>query len=724
MARTQTVTVSEDLTALAAHITRKIEEYAAGEDLTPSAAWSRVAAELLNLDLESIEFFDNRDAGIDFCIREDKSFQIYQAKMHELSEMGEPQLDISFDGSGFIDLERAANFLLGEITPENVDRRLLSYRAQLREEIAASVAVRSGPDDIPEISITFALITLGNNLAPAARTQERQLRSTLRRFQDDRSVLVTRYEHIGFTELGKYYEGFIIQPRAPDPITLTFATSNFHFQDPKDARVSHNNFITFYCPATDLVNAARAEGVSLFDANVRYELSKSLVNEEIRTSASHPRTMRSFHLYNNGVTITAGSWSYRRNGAAVEVREPAIINGCQTVRALMKVQDELERQREERRDLIETFEDSCCVLVRLIRRQNVDQDLVVRAANTQNTMEPRNLLSNRSEQRAFEKEFEGYGWFYERKDGALDALKETHRSSLGAPLRTFQIERTGRGPRQIRSCDNREVARRWLSFIGFADEGKNQRRAHFPADGKGLYTKIFRQSPSQHKDVGDQGRGGGMRDGRPPTAWMLYAYHVFEIIRYLLPIATRLRVRVRSELLSEGLPVTLATINDRILAEDEYRWQFALSMLDHVLLELVGFTFARALGENWLAPVPADRALHTGVVQTYNETAAIPEVLCQEGILSLDYSDIVGDPALIAIRLAVQGIVSGLARPEYKDSFVAAERKSRYVESEQLVRAYLRTINQYDNYIREGNLVEWWRGNGSPTAEMSRLLLG
>jgi hypothetical protein len=269
------------------------------------------------------------------------------------------------------------------------------------------------------------------------------------------------------------------------------------------------------------------------------------------------------------------------------------------------------------------------------------------------------------------------------------------------------------------------VARRWLSFIGYADEGKNKRKAHFPTDGKVLYTKIFRQTPRKHHDLllGEGERGSLMNDGRPPAVWMLYAYHLFEIISHLLPVATRLRVRVRGELRAQGKTPTLAAINDRMLQNENHRWQFALSMLDHVMLELVGFVIASALGDRWLSPAPAERALHSGVVKIYNETATVPDQLKEESLLSLGYPDIANDPALIAIRFVAQGIVASLARPEFLESFLASERKSRYVESEQLVRAYVRSVNQYDEYIGGGGLVEWWRGSQPPIAEIGRLLL-
>lgn len=354
--------------------------------------------------------------------------------------------------------------------------------------------------------------------------------------------------------------------------------------------------MTFYTPAADLVVAARKEGVALFDANVRYELSSSNINEEIRSSASHSKTMRLFHLYNNGVTITASGWSYKSNQRLIEIRDPSVINGCQTVRSLARVKKELEESADGDPHLLKSFEDTCLVLVRLIKKDVVDPEELVRAANTQNAMEPRNLLGNRTEQRMLEKELQELGWFYERKDGAVDALRESRRTSFRTSISEFQVRRERRGRKTIRTCDNREIARRWLSFFGYSDEGKNKRRQHFPADGKGLYTKIFRQTPHAHRDVVllDQSSDtdSPMVDGRPPADWILYSYHLFELIKHLLPVATRLRARIRKEVISAGKQPTLVNINERMLSNDIARLSFALSMLDHVVLELAGFVIA------------------------------------------------------------------------------------------------------------------------------------
>lgn len=194
--------------------------------------------------------------------------------------------------------------------------------------------------------------------------------------------------------------------------------------------------------------------------------------------------MRLFHLYNNGVTISSSGWSYKDNQRTIEIREPSVINGCQTVRPITRVKKELEEQTDENVYLLKNFEDSCLVLVRLITSDVVDSEELVRAANTQNAMESRNLLGNRIEQRMLEKDLKELGWFYERKDGALDALKESKRTSFGALIIVFQVRREKNKRKIIRSCDNRDIARRWLSFFGYNDEGKNKRRQHFPPDGE------------------------------------------------------------------------------------------------------------------------------------------------------------------------------------------------------------------------------------------------
>lgn len=200
---------------------------------------------------------------------------------------------------------------------------------------------------------------------------------------------------------------------------------------------------------------------------------------------------------------------------------------------------------------------------------------VVRAANTQNAMEPRNLVGNRQEQRQLEREFQAWGWFYERKDGAQDALREVKRSSLGTPISVF------RSRTWLRACNNRHVARAWLYFVGYSDQGKNQSNRHFVDRAPpGLYRKIFLSLPAIHGDLAllDDRRDEVSLDGRPPAAWMLFTHHLLLVIKRLLPQAPKLRGEVRRKLSAGGTQPTIAVVNQRILDDERLRLESTLSL--------------------------------------------------------------------------------------------------------------------------------------------------
>ncbi len=710
---------------LVSHISHRLDEISTEEDISVFDAWARVSAEIQGFETDSIEFFDKKDSGIDYYIRSGRSFDFYQCKMHEPDDNGELSIKKAFGPDGYEDIRNAALFILGEITPTNIDNRLLGLREQIRDEIELVRSIESEDDEKRTISIGFSLVTLGDNLSPAAKDRERAVRNEFKKFEQHYPGIKLSLEHVGITNLGEFFQSPDAGVRKPNPISLHLAFNNLKFDKPNKAEIRTEKFVTFYTPALDLVKAAQKEGVALFDANVRYELSSSNINEEIRSSASHTKTMKLFHLYNNGVTITSSGWTHKHNQSIIEVRDPAVINGCQTVRSLAKVRKELEAEDDDYK--LKCFDDSCLVLVRLIKRDIVNTDDIVRAANTQNAMEPRNLLANQSEQLMFEKELQEFGWFYERKDGALAALKESKKTIFNVPISKFQVRRERKGQKTIKSCDNREIARRWLSFIGFSDEGKNKRKQHFPLDGKGLYSKIFLRTPKFHRGVFEIDRQSmsnfPMDEGRPPVAWMLYSYHLFELIKHLLPIATRLRARVRKEIIVSGREPSLTNINETILSNDSTRLSFALSMLDHVVLELAGFAIARALKDKWLSPGPLNKTLNIGAIKDCHIYADFQIGLQKESILDLGEDLIRNDPALIAIRLGVQAIEATLKQPEFLSSFKSSERKSRYVQSDQLVKAFSERIDEYDRYLENPeHFTRWWTG-GSPIKEIRKMLL-
>lgn len=700
--------------ALSAHIAKLIEERAAEEDLDHPQAWPRVAADLLGYERESIEYFDNNDGGIDFCWAGNTVYEVFQCKMHLLTDTGDVDSESAFDADGITDLDRAATFLFGGKVSASIDPRLLRLRARIESDLALVPQDEDVPESERRVSVVFNLVLLGTKMTPVAHAAMMNLRKRLRALNKERRGLHAHLELWDLDQLSSVVDtpaGGGVTP--VEPIRLRLAMEQLKLEEPSGAEIRTSDFVTFFSPAADIVTAAVKSGPALFDANVRYELKKSQVNEEIRRSAMHPKTMRVFHLYNNGVTIAADGWAYKDRQRALEIRGPSVINGCQTVRSLVSAKKELDEEEPDDDYPTRAFEKHCTVLVRLIRKGAVNVEDVVRAANTQNAMEPRNLLGNRHEQRQLERDLQEWGWFYERKDGAQDALREMKRSSLGTPLAVFRSKES----RKLRACDNRDVARAWLSFVGYSDEGKNQSNRHFidrpPHD---LYRKIFLSTPVRHGGMAllDGTSDGAIVDGRPPAAWMLFSHHLLAVIKRLLPQAPKLRGEVRRKLSADGTRPTIALVNQRILDDDRLRLEFALSMLDHVVLELAGFVFARALGLQWLAAGTAKKALRLGGLGVFHETGRLPDEIPQGGILDLTATQLLQDPSLLSIRLAVKGVEATLAKPEYGESFRSSERKSRYLQSETVLKQYRRSVDLYNKYFdTPGNFEDWWQG-GSP----------
>lgn len=353
--------MSKNIEAVEAYISGRLEEVAVEQDIQVADAWPRVAAQMLGYDVDALDFFPSRDVGIDFCYRSNRTFEVFQCKMHNVQDAGHLNLKTPFGPDGFTDLQRAAEFLLGTVMPSNVNARLLSFREQLREELTLVADVEADEELTSAISLKFQLITLGDSLTPVARTAHQSLKKRVQELTVSKPALAVITSHLGITDLAEFFESPGTTPQRVEAIRLRLGYDTLKFKKPEEAEIRSGTFVTFYAKATDLVAAARREGPALFDANVRYELASSNINEEIRRTASHPKTMKLFHLYNNGVTITATGWGYRDNQRTVEVREPAVINGCQTVRTLANVKKQLEEDAENSGYLLKAFDDTCLV---------------------------------------------------------------------------------------------------------------------------------------------------------------------------------------------------------------------------------------------------------------------------------------------------------------------------------------------------------------------------
>ena len=459
--------------ALCESVARLAEERSIPHD----QAFNRVAAECLGYAFEDDDphFVDGvGDRGIDFWSSSEQSLDIFQCKTHDPvgSVTGST---MPFDDDGVKDLSRCYNFLFNSGPQEGVPDRLKPLLHAWNDLVVT--AAQGGPEDRQSILVNLTLVVLGEVLTPGAQKELDDLRSVAASMHEVRNAPVEmRVSLLNIADLANARwradnrEWADANGKKRSTIDLT----------PESAYIGDAKGCVFYCRALDLVSAFQQFGYQIFEPNVRCNIKRSKVNEAIRNSAQHEKTRHVFKYLNNGLTIVCkGYVNPNENRPSFRVTEPGVVNGLQTVIALHGAYSVFSDQ--EKAD----FEKHCHVLVRLVRSGAVgDVNGIVRATNTQNPMEPRNLRSNSPEQVLYEKLFAEVGWFYERKDGAWEAFRSDPGRWRSLPNKRpvhFQYSAGAGRPRE-RRVDNEVLAQSWLAFIGMSNQAVHQKRYLFEND--------------------------------------------------------------------------------------------------------------------------------------------------------------------------------------------------------------------------------------------------
>lgn len=205
--------------------------------------------------------------------------------------------------------------------------------------------------------------------------------------------------------------------------------------------------------AYDFYTCFRQHGWILFDLNVRYQIPNSPINKKIVNTLSLSRARKNFHHLNNGLLIVCDNYTIDKKSYLIKVKNPQIINGCQTVRSICEAYETLspEKQKE--------FRNDTRIQIKII--QHVEKgfiDELVITTNDQNPMNQRNLKSNTSEQRELQKRFNQLPdkWFYQRKDGEFKSLSSSVIRQKGFRKSDYQV-----APRVFRIIDNQDLAKYW-----------------------------------------------------------------------------------------------------------------------------------------------------------------------------------------------------------------------------------------------------------------------
>ncbi len=144
----------------------------------------------------------------------------------------------------------------------------------------------------------------------------------------------------------------------------------------------------------------------IFNSNIRvFQSINNPVNKEITKTLKNPDGIREFIYLNNGITILCDEMRIKAGGEVLELKNPSIINGCQTASTVFEVYK-----------LGKIEKNIGFVLVRVIRSSDPGSKMkIILASNRQTAVRSRDLISEDDIQKQLEAEFLTLGYYYERK---------------------------------------------------------------------------------------------------------------------------------------------------------------------------------------------------------------------------------------------------------------------------------------------------------------------
>lgn len=674
----------------------EIHKYCEELGLSSGNAFGRVAAEWLGYDLEDDNFIDSKDRGIDFWFRSDAGFDIFQTKSHEFGVDDGVSLE-PMDEEGVRDLRAAKEFLLTSFDPRGSNEKLRKFRHEWDHAIGTC---RMSKCPAP-IVVNLGLVVLAESLTQGAQV-----------------ALNSFCESLGSPD---YVENVPVEFRArlytvDDLLDARWRLDNREWRDKAGVKkdwiklhpekiedmLSTTNSVVFYCRAFDLCQAFQDFGYQIFEPNVRCNISQSKVNAAIRESVLHRQTREEFRFLNNGVTLTCkGFQKPNENRPYFRVVEPGVINGLQTVFALHEAYLKLPQQEDKNH-----FENRCYVLVRLLQEHSVnDVNELVRATNTQNQMEPRNLVSNKPEQILFERLFADLGWFYERKQGAWEAFAadpKRWRTLRNMSRSNFQVSAKGGGRPRVRRVDNEVLSQTWLSFIGFCEEAVHSKRLIF--ENNQWYDLVFLHTPVEHAidynykldEAADHSTGNA-----PPPALMLASFQAREFARRASPTARANRESAIKRLKLDPQKMSPDEIAVQLSQDAEFNLGQILNGMSFVFVEFLGYILFKSFEKDLTARGPA-------VIRNGSFAAITSE---------LDY-DVIGDKVnkqqfaeddILAVTWWVfRHVLEEMIGGSWLASYRTARNKTRFNHSSETRSRLHRAALELHRYTEKRELTRTW----------------
>jgi AIPR protein len=663
--------------------------------LSPGFAFNRVAAEWLGYDLDEANFVDGAgDRGIDFWFESDSGFDIFQCKSHDLL----PNLELDsgrFDSEGVSDLDRAKLFLLTDSEIDTQNEKLMNFRHSWEHAVSSRRAMK----DPEPLAVNLALILLGEGLTPQAQKEFDDFQASLQKSHSIGTVPIELHASL-YTVEDLLQARWRLDNREWRDSKGTKKDWVDLFPEEKDEALEKKDTAVFYCRAVDLVRAYQEFGYQIFEPNVRCNINHSKVNAAIRESVKHRTTREEFRFLNNGVTIVCQNFQKpSANRPCFRVTKPGVVNGLQTVFSLHEAYGALPQE-----DKVH-FEGNCYVLVRLLQEHSVrDLNRLVRATNTQNPMQARNLVSNNTEQAQFERLFAELGWFYERKQGAWEAFAADPRRWRTLPNKSkaqFQVQGGGGRPR-VRRIDNEVLGQTWLSFVGFSEEAVQKKREIF--ENAKWYDFIFQHVPKKHGFDFQYRLEDAMQDSlnqAPPPGLMLASFLAREFARRAAPTVKENREAAIKRLRIDVQRMRPEQVQDLLAQDNEFILGQVLNGTSFEFVEFIGFILFRSLEGDLTVVGP--NLLRNGMFLALSEQLDFD--LVKGNILSqkVDENDVLA-VSWWTFRHVLEELIGGAWLSGYR----AARNRIRFLHSNETRRRLEQGAIQLHDYMNKTQLTRTW----------------
>lgn len=578
---------------------------------------------------EYFTYCDNNDTGIDFYIEDDGAYTIYQCKCPDIATLVDLTEPPSWGEGPILDIQRGVAFLRdseSEIKKPNAAVKALRSAYQRQQEETGQA---------PELRAVVAVL---GRLTDAAKEKY----VALRRLLAKDGVVLSLIEADDIRER-------IAAPDSVDVSDIKFALT--FREQAHDLLVGDSKFLYMVTDAICLHDAFKKYKWALFDWNVRYKLKDSPVNKRVVKTLQTPSRRGNFHHLNNGLLITCSNWSVSNHGkgpGSVTLTNPQIVNGCQTVSAIYDAYTNLDDPSDEK-----DFRDKVRVQVKVLKDIKPELlDQIVVTTNDQNPMRPRNLKSNRPEQKATQQAFQDFleaPYFYQRKDGEFESLRSDPRFKT----KSFETGSTKKRYRN-RVVDNVQLAKAWYSLVGgasqvmrlgddfFFDETKVPGSMSGGSAGITVYNAVFRHSPSEDgwtalaQPLTTALDAALLTEGAPHPAQYLLSLVIYEYITTKrISHQSNYKSAIKRAILQGRLDgdaktgklfsATQKDIGEALEADDDYHVDGHLNNIQPVLAELYGFLLMQRYGT--LSPATCRRILKAVDVNAFLKADMCADVL-------------------------------------------------------------------------------------------------